>query len=65
MRVENMQVRENACRFEKGETMTIRSMDDLGKILQPKIEKAIKNVAIHFSNELRGYIDKEIYENNK
>lgn len=40
-------------------------MNDLEKVLQPKIEKAVVSVAIHFSEELRKYINHEIYENNK
>lgn len=40
-------------------------MNQLEKILQPRIEKATRNVAIHFSEELKKYINHQIYENNK
>lgn len=45
--------------------MAIKSIDELEKILQPKIKKAVTNVVMHFSDELKKYINSEIYENNK
>lgn len=45
--------------------MVIKSFDGLKRMLQPKIEKAVTNTAIHFSNELKKYINKDVYENNK
>lgn len=45
--------------------MGIKSINDLEKVLQSKIEKAVTNVATHFSNELSKYINNELYENNK
>ena len=45
--------------------MVIKGINDLEKILQLKIEIAIKNVAHYFTEELKNYINKEIYEDNK
>lgn len=41
------------------------NINELEKMIQPLIKKAIKNVAIRLTNEFKKYIDEDIYENNK
>lgn len=45
--------------------MRIKNMNDLQKILQPKIKKALENVAKELNNELKNYIGTDLYEQKK
>ena len=43
----------------------VGNLNDLSKLLQPKIEKVLENVSKQLAKEFEKYINAEIYENNK
>lgn len=45
--------------------MHIKNMDDLQRLLQPKIKKALENVAKELANELKNNICNDLYEHEK